>query len=102
MILKLVPSVFFAVTGTPGNMGTFGAHCCEEGIEHGYCFDHNCHRNAINAFDGESFLIFFSQMEYSVSNLVYPSKIKTCQEQKVQWLVRGKWWVTFLGHHKRF
>ena len=56
MIQKLVLSV---LTDTPGNMGTFGAHCREEGIEHEYCFDHVCHQNAINAFDGELLLICF-------------------------------------------
>ena len=48
------PFCFFACTDTTGSMGTLGAYYRENGIEHGYCVDHNLHRNAIHAFQGES------------------------------------------------
>jgi hypothetical protein len=38
------------ITDTSGNMGKLGQFC-ENGRRHGYCTDHNFHRNAILAFD---------------------------------------------------
>jgi hypothetical protein len=34
-------------------MGKLGQYCRENGRRHGYCTDHNFHRNAILAFNGE-------------------------------------------------
>ena len=41
------------ITDTTGNMGKLGQYCRENGRRHGYCTDHNFHRNAILAFNGE-------------------------------------------------
>jgi hypothetical protein len=42
------------ITDTTGNMGKLGQYCRENGRRHGYCTDHNFHRNAILAFDRKS------------------------------------------------
>jgi hypothetical protein len=41
------------ITNTTGNMSKLGQYCHENGRRHGYCTDHNFHRNAILAFNGE-------------------------------------------------
>ncbi len=41
------------ITDTTGNMGKLGQFCRENGRRHGYCTDHNFHRNAIKAFNRE-------------------------------------------------
>jgi hypothetical protein len=41
------------ITDTTGNMGKLGQYCPENGRRHGYCMDHNFHRNAVLAFNGE-------------------------------------------------
>ncbi|EJK65737.1 hypothetical protein THAOC_13377, partial [Thalassiosira oceanica] len=38
-----------ALTDTTGSMGVLGRYLRENGKEHGYCTDHNLHRNAIRA-----------------------------------------------------
>jgi hypothetical protein len=42
------------ITDTTGNMGKLGQYCRDNGRRHGYCTDHNFHRNAIKAFSRES------------------------------------------------
>jgi hypothetical protein len=41
------------ITDTTGNMGKLGQYCRDNGRRHGHCTDHNFHRNAILAFNGE-------------------------------------------------
>ena len=41
------------ITDTTCNMGKLGKYCRENERRHGYCTDHNIHRNAILAFNGE-------------------------------------------------
>ena len=50
------PSVVMGVTDTTGSMGVLGKKLREESYQHGYCTDHNFHRNAILAFEGMLYL----------------------------------------------
>ena len=44
--------ITMGITDTTGCMGKLAEHLRDEGFDHGYCFDHNCHLTAIKAFDG--------------------------------------------------
>jgi len=46
------------ITDTTGNMGKLGQYCRNNGRRHGYCTDHNFHRNAIKAFKRKLFYYF--------------------------------------------
>ena len=50
------PFVVMCVTDTTGNMGSLGAKLREDGMEHGYCTDHNFARTAILAYDGKIYV----------------------------------------------
>ena len=48
--------IVMGVTDTTGNMNTLGNECRAEGLEHGYCVDHNFNLNAKLAFSGKQFV----------------------------------------------
>jgi hypothetical protein len=41
------------ITDITASMNTFGSFLEDSGIAHAYCHDHNLHRNACLAFEGE-------------------------------------------------
>jgi hypothetical protein len=44
--------IIMVITDTAASMNTFGKYLEDSGIDHGYCHDHNLHRNACLAFEG--------------------------------------------------
>lgn len=63
--------LLIAVTDTTGNMVTLGRHLREQEVEHAFCIDHNLHRNALLAFDGENYHIIYAC-------IIYTFTINTC------------------------
>jgi hypothetical protein len=61
---KLLVLDTIGITDTTENMGKLGQFCRENGRRHGYCTDHNFHRNAILAFDRKSISELFSILTF--------------------------------------
>ena len=101
------------ISDTAANMGSLGKNLREEGHEHGYCFDHNLHNNALLAFEDDnlpgadgalrlarSVVEYFTKSSQAMTKLIEFQKsadlLKYQQKPlKVLQDVKRRWWSTY-------